>query len=288
MLRGTALLLLAWLTAACDPAPDPADPALWEVTAPGGQRGWLFGTVHALPAPAKWDTPPVATALAEADLLMVEIADVGDSDAIGKVFARLSVSRNPLPPLTTRVEPAARGDLRTALDRHGLSDSQFAHLDTWAAALTLAQAAAPDIDKRYGIDGAVLDRAGERPVVELEGTEAQLAIFDRLPEAEQADLLEAVARDAASLAGESADLMAAWRRGDMAVIERETTRGLLADPELREALFTARNAAWTTRIGEAIAQGREPFVAVGAAHMAGPEGLPAMLEAEGFAVRRVR
>ena len=59
-------------------------------------------------------------------------------------------------------------------------------------------------------------------------------------------------------------------------------------PELRQALFVGRNARWSDRIADAIAQGNRPFVAVGAAHMAGPDGLPAMLAARGYTVRRVQ
>ncbi|MFT4027335.1 MAG: TraB/GumN family protein, partial [Novosphingobium sp.] len=161
----------------------------------------------------------------------------------------------------------------------------FGDVETWAAALTLAQALAKDASPANGIDRAVIALAGKRPVVELEGTRGQLGIFDALPETEQRDLLAAVATEP-DRAGDTP--AAAWLEGDMTAIERETHRGLLADPELRQALFTGRNLAWADRIAAMLAGGQRPFVAVGGAHMAGSEGLPALLAARGYRVTRLQ
>ena len=287
MARLTVLLLLVVSLAACSPAPDPAHPALWHAVCPGQRQAYLFGTVHALERPAKWRGPVIDRALDDADVLMVELNPLDDAKAQGAVFARLASSPGQ-GLLSARVSQTLRPALDDMLKRSGLTDTQFGETETWAAALTIAQAQAPQLDSSYGIDRAILGAAGGKPVEELEGLEGQLRIFDALSQREQRDLLEAIVRDAADQRDDPADLAKAWRAGDMATIARETDRGMLADPQLRQALFVGRNARWTKRIIAAMANGKRPLVAVGAAHLAGPDGLPAMLEATGCRVERVQ
>lgn len=268
---------------ACSPKPQGANPALWEAQGPHGEKAWLFGTIHSSDKPLAWRTPAVAQAMEQSDTIMVEVANLADEADVAATFARLAKSERQ-PPLSQRVSPNERPALAALLRKAGYRDGDFAAMDTWAAALTLAHAGADEEDARNGVDRAVIASAGAKPVVELEGAKQQLDLFDALPEAEQRDLLGAVALEAAR---SDADLAANWRSGDMAAIEKETRRGLLADPELREALFTARNSAWADKLVAHMRSGHLPFVAVGAAHMAGPQGLPAMLANRGYTVRRV-
>ncbi|TCM22022.1 hypothetical protein EDF56_101702 [Novosphingobium sp. PhB165] len=272
------------LLAACAQQPEPANPALWHIEGPHGEQGWLFGTIHSTPHPFAWQTLAVRKALAASDTIMVEVGNLADEKAVAATFVRLAKSDGQ-PPLSQRISPEERPALAALLKRGGYSDGDFAQLDTWAAALTLARIGASDDDARNGVDRGVMDEAGSRPIVELEGAERQLGLFDSLPETDQRDLLAAVVTDQQS--DDDTRLADSWRKGDMAAIEKETRRGMLADPELRAVLFTGRNRDWTDKIAAAMQEGRRPFVAVGAAHMAGTEGLPAMLAAHGFTVTRV-
>jgi uncharacterized protein YbaP (TraB family) len=257
------------------------------VTAPDGQpAGWLFGTIHALPDGANWRTPAIEQAIVDADLLVVEAKDLDDSRKLSATFTRLSHSDG-LPPLSERVAPALRERLRALLAKGGYREADFKATETWAAAITLAQLADDSIGEN-GVDRALIKDFGARPVEEMEGIEGQFAIFDTLPEADQRDLLGAVVEDDTMDAEDSAKLARLWLAGDMDAIAKEGDEGMLADPELREALLVRRNKAWAAKLEALFASGRKPLIAVGAAHMAPPSGLPELLTARGYTVRRVR
>jgi uncharacterized protein YbaP (TraB family) len=129
--------------------------------------------------------------------------------------------------------------------------------------------------------------AGKRPVIGLETLESQLGLFDALSAREQHSLLGAVVAEGA---GDASDkkLVKAWADGDVAALDAEAHAGMMADPRLREALLVARNRNWAEQIAAMLKAGKRPFVAVGAAHVAGIDGLPEMLVARGFAVKRVQ
>lgn len=283
-----AIALLALLLAACEQA-QPARPALWQVDGPGGERAWLIGTIHALPRPIDLDSPAFARATGEATALVVEVAALEDDKRTALAFHKLSATPA-APPLAARTDAEDRPTLIRFLADNKIPPDQFNQMDTWAAALALGQAisARNGDDSGNGADRLLLRAMRGKPTVEFEGAERQLAIFDALPEPEQRDLLSAVVRSAPTAQTEGRTLQQAWLRGDVAALTALDHQGLLADPELREALLVKRNRAWLAQLVPMLARGERPLVAVGALHLVGTDGLVAGLEARGFRVTRLQ
>jgi len=285
-------ILLGLLLAGCSSdqedtsASAPANPLVYEIaSADGTVEGWMIGTIHALPADTPWRTAAIGRVVDASDLLVVEIAGLGaeaDSAAIYKTLAQSPAQ----PPLAERIEPGLRAQLAALLARGQLAEVDFTDTETWAAAIALARIDATG-DPANGVDRALITDFAGRPVRELEGLRGQLAIFDRLPEAAQRKMLAAVVRESETARTDPERLQRAWLAGDAATLAASTQEGFLADPELREALLTGRNRRWIAAIVPLLAQDPHPLIAVGTAHLVGPEGLAALLEAEGYRVRRI-
>ena len=282
-------LTVALALAACAQQPSAARPALWLVEGPGGQKAWLLGTIHALSRPYDWKSDTIESALAASDRLILEVADVGNDAATARTFAQLAQG-GPHPPLAERVPPQDRDDLERELGSDQIAPGSLDPYDTWAAALMIAQAQARHDrqDSGNGIDRA-LAAEYRRPIGEFEGAAVQLAIFDALPEAQQRALLNTVIEeDSAQREAEVRALEQAWASGDLAELARVSDAETFGDPLLRDALLVRRNRNWTELLVTMLSSRARPFVAVGAAHLAGPDGLPAMLAARGYTVTRLQ
>jgi len=147
-------------------------------------------------------------------------------------------------------------------------------------------------DPEQGVELALAQRAeaAGKAITGLETADAQIAVLDSLPWRTQ----ELMLRDALDHEGDLerglALLLDAWRKGDAARIEAEIFADLGSDPDLDryfEALFFERNRRMARGIAEIVDRGAPAFVVLGAGHVVGERGVPALLIEAGYAVRRL-
>lgn len=290
-LRTVMGLILASALAAChkpSPPPPPSKVALWEIADASGPRGWILGTVHALPPGLAWRRPAIDAALARSDRLVLEIAQPLDGNVAGQALARLAYTPG-LPPPSQRVAPRFASALAKVYADLKLTDAQFKDEESWAVALQIAAIGGQKggMDPNAGVEPELRKQIGARPVEGLETLDGQFGVFDHLPARAQQTLLEQIAVETADSRDDDADMVRLWMRGDELGIASESRKGFLADPQLRQALLTGRTAGWASQIDAMLKTGARPFIAVGAAHVAGSDGLPALLIARGWRLRRV-
>ena len=80
------------------------------------------------------------------------------------------------------------------------------------------------------------------------------------------------------------EMLTAYRKGDLATLERTLNIGLEDFPMLRKRLLKDRHVKWLPQIEKMIADGRSHMIIVGDAHLVGPDSVIAMLRAKGVKV----
>ena len=293
--RAAAALGLAGLFVAAPAAakaPQSAHPALWEVS-DKDTTIYLFGTIHLLPDNFQWRTPKFDQAVQSSQQLIVEtIVDQKDPTKVMSAMASLAFNTPNLPPLIQRVPPEKRAALAAAIKKSGYPPTAFDRMETWAAAFILLGNQYRDM-KLKGDDGveAVLRNnftSENKPIGELETNLEQFGFFDKLPEKAQDSLLEGALDDSHSAEQEFSGMLQAWSRGDVKNIARTFDRDLSGSPELANALLHQRNANWSKWIEKRLSQPGAIMIAVGAGHLAGNDSVIALLQRDGYKVRRLQ
>ena len=253
---------------------------------------YLFGTVHVRPSGSDWGGPIARAALASASDVWTEIEVSPETDARGQQLARQLSAARADRPLSSWLTPAENARLAALEQRLHLNPDALEHLQPWAASLTLTLVPIMQAgyDPQSGVDRDVDAYADAHHLREhaFETIDEQLGFLANLsPQLQHQMLLEAI-DEAEQGHSEIATMTNAWERGDLQSLERtvldETRRGY---PELYQALFVRRNTAWAPVIERELHGSGVAFVAVGAGHLLGPDGLVVQLRARGATVERV-
>jgi uncharacterized protein YbaP (TraB family) len=202
-----------------------------------------------------------------------------------------------LPPgqsLDQQLPPAQWQALMNVASELGLPAEALAPMRPWMVSVLLSLTAAQQAgyEASQGIDLTLIQRAAEHGLAleELETVESQIAALGAGSAQEQREALMLTIDQLRSgrLATYLEALVGAWRAGDEAEIGRLLREGMPADSALSRALIEDRNIKMAARIARSMQDGRMRFVVVGAAHLIGPEGIPALLAKRGYRVRQLR
>jgi len=129
-----------------------------------------------------------------------------------------------------------------------------------------------------------------KPIAELEGIDYQFQLFDSIPPQDQLVYLDESLGylEKNDMQADTQALIAAWLAHDPAALQQLTLKSFEDTPRsarwMKQKLFTERNQRMADKIDQMIGDGHTPFVAVGALHLTGNDGLPALLEQRGYRV----
>lgn len=295
------LMLMASALAACSTS-EPVQlntvkegkPALWKLMGTKPEQigtAYMFGTIHLLPKDVQWRTPLLERAISESDNLTIEVLGLEDTQAAAKIFSKLAVSTEQ-PEVEQRIKPSLQDELDAMIDNANIPEFALNRMESWAAALSLASAQTTNLglSSAEGVDKklAAQFREQKKPIKGLETIEQQLGYFDQLPENLQRAMLTTVIEEAANSKTAFEELFNAWITGDEAALAELSDGGLLEDPKIKEKLLVERNRNWADQLDQIMMKPGKSFIAVGAAHLVGPDSVQSMLETRGYKIEKIQ
>lgn len=284
--NGILCCLLLLLLALPVQAGDFSHGILWQISKPGIYPSYLLGTIHSDDPRVTRLPPAVARAFASSKSFTGELDLSANSQAQTEQAMFLPQGQT----LEGVLGQARYQKCVSLMADYGVPAAMVNRMKPWAIALQLNMP--KPVTDRF-LDLILYQRAVARglPVYALETIPEQVAVFDKLPESQQLVLLdEAIANyeGSSALIDTLIDLyLARDLAGLQAINDQQLQQGdtqLAAEVEQR--LIIARNQRMVKRMQPRLREGHA-FIAVGALHLPGKQGILNLLQQQGYLVKYV-
>lgn len=269
----------------------------WKIESKGHAPSWLLGTAH-VTDPRVTTLPRQADrALGTSSVVVLELAEIATPGlAELKVFGNASLMVLPLGKTIWDYVPDDQEKLiRGNPNLEPGEADRMAGFQPWVIATAMALPPCEKDRAKAGIkalDQMIGQRARSEhiPVAGLETVAEQLQVFAGLPMDKQVIYLLAVAKRAPELTDQFETLIRAYAKRQIATIaliakatEPMSDEEVKLGSDMEETLLRQRNLRMADRMVQYLDKGNA-FVAVGALHLVGKEGLVALLRAKGYKV----
>ncbi|MCI4662085.1 MAG: TraB/GumN family protein [Neomegalonema sp.] len=262
-----------------------ARPALWKISDADSEI-WLFGTVHMLDPSLTWRYPALDQAINQAQTFVFEAPTDPQGEAAAARYVAQYARNAPGKTLSSQLSRIGQKRLQRVSADLGIPVQQIDQFRPWFAGIVLSatwiqkQGSSPDAGVEQVLGAEAKARGASMQY--LETIEQQLGYLSGMsPKAEVAFLdlaLQDMVEDPKSLDR----LMVHWLNADLDGMAREIFDHEAQAPEVYDALFTRRNRAWAAQIKQMLAGSGKIFIGVGAGHLVGTQGVPALLRAQGI------
>ena len=267
---------------------------LWKVTGPKGVV-YLLGTIHAGKADFYPLPPIIEDSFKESDTLIEEI-DISEPGEAARVQQGL-IETGSYPnsdTITNHLSEVTRSHLAAYMKNGGLPEPAVAHMRPWLVSMLveLLEMKRMGFDPSYGLDRHFLEEAQQshKPIGALEDAESQIKLLSSLSSELQDRLLLSSLVDMEKWADSFDLLLRAWQSGDAAAMQEVITSDAREYPQLKPLmtkLLDDRNTAMTVKIEQFLQTPESYFVAVGAGHLVGDQGILSQLRRKNFTVEQL-
>ena len=249
----------------------------WKLESPTGKTSYLFGTMHTDDNRVAEMTPNMLEAMKSVDTFMMEAEPTQDPS----IFMMKDAS---LPSLLTQAE---FDQVRDLAEFHVMHLGAAMQMKPWLLAVIFDL---PKPQTEFAQDNLLMTKSEDfgKKIKGLETSQEHFSIMDAFSIDEQMVMLRAVLkRTPEQKEADFERLMVAYLKGDsdkISALDEQITGGMLPKEiwaKMRVKLLDERNVVMAQRAIPA-ANEKPIFIAVGASHLAGDNGLIAAFKKAGF------
>lgn len=255
----------------------------WKLESPTGITSYLFGTIHSDDNRVSEFAPSVIEAMKTVDTFMMEAEPSQDNTV-------LMMKDATLPDLLTEAE---LDKVKQLADFHVMHTEAAMRMKPWLLAVIFDL---PKPQTPFAQDNLLMNKSEEyvTNIVGIETSQEHFGIMDDFSQDEQLVMLRAVLKRTSEQKERDFErLMKAYLAGDsdkISALDEKITGGMLPKPlwaKMRTKLLDERNVVMAQRT-LAAATDKPVFIAVGASHLAGNNGLIAAFKKAGFKLTAIK
>ena len=261
---------------------------LWEVTGNGLKKSsYLYGTIHLICPDHFFVNDVTKKAFEKAEQLVLEL-DVSDPDEIAQMAKVIFLPEGET--LSSYMDEESKELVDAFLkSKVGIGLSAIDNFKPVAINSmimpSLLACVGNEQPASYERTFMQMAKEQEMELVPLEKVKEQMDVFDKLPNEIQAKEIVETIKDPAKYKEEWDQMVNAYKAQDVDKVYQLFTE-TVEDQDYTDRLVTDRNKNWIPDI-EKLAKDKSSFIAVGAAHLGGPEGVIKLLRKKGYRVKPV-
>lgn len=244
---------------------------------------YIFGTIHAIPQADFFIDDVVLEKLAVSEKVYFEI-DMDSPTMMAEVQANMMMKGNSIDKLITEEEYINLRKLM--LDSLGIPLDMLKQVKP----MLMSSFFLPKIvgENPVAYENFLMAKANElgKEILGIETVAEQMGYVDSIPEPEQVKILMESANDLATARVEFRKLIEVYKSKNIDEINNYIIESSEEYQQFGDYLLVARNKSWISRIVN-IANANSAFIAVGAGHLGGEQGVIKLLQNEGYLVEEI-
>lgn len=250
----------------------------------------LYPTIHILPKDTQWKSKELSRRLADAEEVWFELMPGSETDPALQQ-SMMSIGMAPGSSLSASLSSEEVEKLKSAIKPLGVPFVAADQMRPWLAMtlVTVGVLTRNGFDPESGVEKQLAAMTAGKKIRALETPVGQMEMLASIPKEAQLEMLRDALNDIDETVETLNELVADWALGDVDDLEGELIDEMKDEmPEAYGIVFTARNKKWADQIELEMKGAGTDFIAVGAGHLVGSDGVPEILEARGYTVKRLQ